>query len=92
VYIVKTKEPAETQREEREKEVVPLPALPRPAALWAAACRGAGAPRAPRARAHAPRTPRTRTRRHSASGFMQLREITGKRMISCTYEIGKVVT
>jgi len=27
-----------------------------------------------------------------ASGFMQLREITGKRMISCTYEIGKVVT
>ena len=26
------------------------------------------------------------------SGFMQLREITGKRMISCTYEIGKVVT
>ena len=27
-----------------------------------------------------------------ASGFMQLREITGKRIISCTYEIGKVVT
>ena len=26
------------------------------------------------------------------SGFMHLREITGKRMISCTYEIGKVVT
>jgi hypothetical protein len=28
----------------------------------------------------------------ASSGFMQLREITGKRMISCTYEIGKVVT
>jgi hypothetical protein len=47
---------------------VPLRALPRPARCGrrAAACRGAGAPRAPRARAHAPRTPRTRTRRHSA--------------------------
>ena len=31
-------------------------------------------------------------RQRAPSGFMQLREITGKRMISCTYEIGKVVT
>ena len=30
--------------------------------------------------------------KHRTSGFMHLREITGKRMISCTYEIGKVVT
>ena len=34
------------------------------------------------------RAPRPRP----TSGFMHLREITGKRMISCTYEIGKVVT